>query len=95
MQVIKFFKQSNKDIKAIYSYADNGQNHIGILYQACNFFYIRNSANAYDWVKNGKIIHGRNFSNSAVPISKGYTKMKKSQKTRFCIFLIPHGRCVF
>lgn len=40
MKVIKLFKEKNKTIKAIYSFADTGQNHKGIIYQAMNFIYI-------------------------------------------------------
>ena len=38
-QSFKWFKQNDKAIKALLSYADNGQEHLGKIYQATNWIY--------------------------------------------------------
>jgi hypothetical protein len=43
----------------IISFADSSQNHIGIVYQACNFIYLGLSAKRTDWVVEGlEHLHG-------------------------------------
>lgn len=58
---IKLFKSQNPLCKIIISYADTGQEHKGIIYQAMNWIYegqIKPSRPLFK-DKNGKIIHSR------------------------------------
>jgi len=38
-QSFKWLKENDKDIKVLLSYADNGQEHLGSIYQATNWIY--------------------------------------------------------
>ena len=52
----------------VVSYADTAQNHIGYVYQACNFIYTGLSAKRTDWkVKGMEHLHGQTI----VDISRG------------------------
>jgi hypothetical protein len=58
---IKLFKKSNPLCKILVSYADTGQDHNGIIYQAMNWFYegeIKPTRPKFKDEK-GKIIHSR------------------------------------
>jgi hypothetical protein len=58
---VRIFKKDNPLCKIIISYADTGQNHSGIIYQAMNWFYegeIKPTRPKFK-DKNGKIIHSR------------------------------------
>jgi len=70
MSVIKEFKRTNKNIVAIYSFCDTGKNHIGILYQACNFIYIDRRPAPHPMYKiRGKIIHAWSIKKSEKKIA--------------------------
>jgi hypothetical protein len=58
---IKLFKKDNPLCKLLISYADTGQDHKGIIYQAMNWYYegeIKPTRPKFK-DKNGKIIHSR------------------------------------
>jgi len=69
MAIAKSLKMIKKDcplVELIISYADIDQDHIGTIYQACNWYFLGFSMlNKYDdsWVINGKRYHGRTVSN--------------------------------
>ena len=52
--VANAIKQLPKKKKIIVSYTDSQQNHIGFVYQACNFLYCGLSAKRTDWKIKGK-----------------------------------------
>lgn len=90
--------------KIIISFADSDQNHIGIVYQACNFIYTGLSAKRTDWkVKGMEHLHGqtvadefRGFKNRAELMKNKYGDnfylKERSRKHRY-IFL--HGNKYF
>lgn len=46
--------------KIVISFADTSQNHIGVVYQACNFIYTGLSAKRTDWkIKGKEHLHGQ------------------------------------
>lgn len=60
---IKLLKKKNPLIKMIVSYADSEQGHIGVIYQATNWYYIGTSKHAHHiHIKTGKRIHNRVYS---------------------------------
>lgn len=62
---LKLIKYQIPLCKLIISYADIDQNHIGIIYQATNWYYVGTSMqNQTDssWIVNGKRYHGRIIS---------------------------------
>ncbi len=58
---ISIFKKDNPICKILISYADTGQNHNGIIYQATNWFYEGEIKPSRPFFKdtNGKMIHSR------------------------------------
>ena len=62
---LKLINKSVPLCKLIVSYADIDQNHLGIIYQATNFYYVGTSMeNSTDssWIIKGKRFHGRVIS---------------------------------
>tara|TARA_Y100000114_G_scaffold119137_1_gene113735 strand:+ start:305 stop:1054 length:750 start_codon:yes stop_codon:yes gene_type:complete len=60
----KWLKQNRKDIKALISYSDPQQGHVGTIYQATNWLYQGNKIRPNDswlfkWEEDGKWQHGR------------------------------------
>lgn len=55
---LRMLRQQSPGLKLVVSYADAGQGHIGILYQAVGFFFIGVSDQSYIRVR-GKIEHPR------------------------------------
>ena len=59
---LKLVKKDNPLLKLIVSYADSAQGHIGIIYQATNWFYHVDSI-VLDMINfKGKLIHSRTFN---------------------------------
>lgn len=58
---MKIFKKNNPICKMLISYADTGQGHKGIIYQATNWFYEGEIIPSRPFFKdaNGKMIHSR------------------------------------
>lgn len=58
---IKLFKKDNPLCKILISYADIGQNHKGVIYQAMNWFYEGEiePTRPFFMDENGKLIHSR------------------------------------
>lgn len=58
---IKLFKKHNPMCKLLISYADTGQNHKGVIYQAMNWYYEGEIKPSRPFFKdeNGKMIHSR------------------------------------
>lgn len=55
---LRMLRQQSPGLKLVVSYADSGQGHIGILYQAVGFYFIGSSDQSYIRVL-GKIEHPR------------------------------------
>jgi len=58
---IKLLKKQNPLVKMIVSYADSEQQHLGIIYQAMNFYYVGFSVDS-NLIVNGKREHRRSIS---------------------------------
>lgn len=57
---IKLIKKSNPTVKLLISYADKGQDHIGIIYQATNWFFIEDiKSSGIEYFINNKWEHDR------------------------------------
>jgi hypothetical protein len=55
---INLLKTQSKGLKLIVSYADRGQGHTGIIYQAMNWVYVGQSQSSQYKIK-GKLVHKR------------------------------------
>ena len=59
---IRLLKKDNPTVKLIVSYADKGQNHLGKIYQASNWFYIEDiKSSGMEVSINGKWVHRRSY----------------------------------
>lgn len=56
---LKLINKKNPLIKAIISFADKGQEHIGIIYQATNWFYTGEFKGDKEYYINGRWMHPR------------------------------------
>jgi hypothetical protein len=64
----------------VVSYADTEQNHVGYVYQACNFIYTGLSIKKKDWaVKGMEHLHGQTIAD----ISRGQEKRLDFMKEKF------------
>ena len=87
---IKLFKKDNPLCKLLVSYADTGQEHLGIIYQAMNWFYegeIKPTRPKFK-DKKGKIIHSRvaaklKTSNAIQSYDDIYERVKNTNKHRY------------
>jgi hypothetical protein len=75
-------------IKAIISFADNGQNHYGIIYQATNWYYSGEFKGDKEYYINGKWMHPRsvgslNGSRAKDKLPKGTIIRNGSSKFRY------------
>lgn len=81
---MKLIKKNCKTVKLLISYADKGQDHKGIIYQATNWFFVDESISSGNevWYK-GKWVHDR--VPNALPKEKRdkLTYRKKSGKYKY------------
>ena len=62
---LKLIKKECPTVKMIVSYADKGQNHTGIIYQATNWNYVGQSkSSGYEYWYRGKWTHSKTISNA-------------------------------
>jgi hypothetical protein len=75
---IKQFKRDNPLVKLLISFADEEQNHKGIIYQATNWYFLGTYKTGYKFIYNGKQIHSRCLSkNGSVEHFGKYSKSIK------------------
>lgn len=94
---LKLIKKAIPLCKLIISYADKDQNHIGVIYQATNWFYTGESMiNKKDGscVINGKRIHGKTISDKCKQygLAKNIENIKKVYKTKNVIEYVTKGK---
>jgi hypothetical protein len=81
---LKILKKHSPGLKAVFSYADMGQGHVGVIYQAGNWSYIGISPGTYEYIRNGEILHSRTASDRYGSLKgmreRGFTKQKKANK---------------
>lgn len=83
---IRLFKKDNPLVKIIISFADQNQNHIGVIYQAGNWIYTGIGQSTPKWNVNGKKVHQRQVASLGFKIkdaSKLFTKEKILNKYRY------------
>jgi len=56
-------------VKAVVSFADPEQDHVGTIYQATNWHYIGKTTPEKEYILNGKRIHGRTYRSMGKPIN--------------------------
>jgi hypothetical protein len=85
---IKLIKKKNPTVRLLISYADKGQDHIGVIYQATNWYFVEESESSGQEVfyKN-KWVHKRTPSEK---LSKeNYQKLQKRKKSGKYKYLYP------
>lgn len=56
---LRLLHKTNPDLKLVVSYADPYHKHIGTIYQASNWIYEGKKRNSYQYLINGKLVHGK------------------------------------
>jgi hypothetical protein len=80
---IKLIKKQCPTVELLFSYADKGQNHNGIIYQATNWIYIENiESSGTEYFLNGVWKHDRGRYNWSVDF-KTLPKRKKAGKHKY------------
>jgi hypothetical protein len=80
---IKLIKKECPMVRMLFSYADKGQEHKGIIYQATNWYYIENiESSGTEYLLNGIWKHDRGRYNWGVDFKK-LTKRKKAGKHKY------------
>jgi hypothetical protein len=76
---IKLIKKSNPTVKLLISYADKGQEHIGTIYQATNWYFVEDIKSSGE-----EVFYKGRWSHNRTPSSKlsneEYRKLKKRKK---------------
>lgn len=83
---LKLFKKDNPLVEIVISFADQNQNHYGVIYQACNWFFTGIGKSTPQWNVNGKKVHQRQVASLGFKIrdaSKLFTKEKILDKYRY------------
>jgi hypothetical protein len=81
---IKLFKKQNPTVKLLISYADKGQKHVGIIYQATNWIYVgENESSGKDYFYNGKWRHDRTLNTYAKEFLSKLETRKRSGKRKY------------
>jgi hypothetical protein len=80
---MKLIKKYKPLVKALVSYADTAQNHVGTIYQATNWIYTGESiAERHVDPETGKAVHSRSL-HSKYGTVKGFTRVKDKAKLRY------------
>ena len=85
---MKIIKNKMPLVKALISFADNGQNHKGIIYQATNWYYTGKFKGDKEYFINGRWMHPRsvgsiNGSRAKDKLPKGTLIRQGSSKLRY------------
>tara|TARA_R100000278_G_scaffold86834_1_gene66305 strand:- start:1292 stop:1876 length:585 start_codon:yes stop_codon:yes gene_type:complete len=81
---IKLIKKNFPLVKLLISYADKGQNHKGIIYQATNWIFVdETKTSGWEIFYKGKWRHDRIKSHISKSILKKIPKRKKSGKYKY------------
>lgn len=84
---IKLIKKKNPTVKLLFSYADKGQDHIGTIYQATNWYFIENiTSSGTEYFFKGEWRHDRGRYNWGVDFRK-LPKRKKAGKYKYIYLL--------
>ena len=88
-------KQAGKEI--LVSFADTGQNHLGIVYQATNWLYTGLSAKRTDWTVIGESKHGQTWADKytanemRATFGERFQLKERSRKHRY-VFINAKGK---
>jgi hypothetical protein len=81
---IKLIKKNYPLVKLLFSYADKGQNHTGIIYQATNWLFVdETETSGWEIFYKGKWRHDRILANVSKKTRNKIPKRKKSGKYKY------------
>jgi hypothetical protein len=81
---IKMIKKKCPTVKLLISYADKGQNHYGIIYQATNWYFVGESeSSGIDYYYQGKWRHDRTLNTYSREFLQKLKKRKRSGKIKY------------
>ena len=91
-QALKGLKQERPLIKAVISFADSTEGHVGTIYQACNGLFCGSTARARFWRDTeGRLRHPRQNGHNVTPAEakeKGWTAEMRDSKYRYVIPIV-------
>jgi hypothetical protein len=81
---IKLIKKLIPTVKLLISFADQNQDHLGIIYQATNWFYTGESKSTPQYKLNGRVIHQRQLGSLGFKVKdcKDF-QLKNRMKNKF------------
>ena len=82
---LRLLRKHSPGIKAVFSYADIGQGHVGTIYQAGGWIYIGKSSPQSEGFINGKRVHKRTIS----AMRGSFSGVGKIQSTRKHLYAMP------
>ena len=81
---MRLIKKQNPTVRLLISYADKGQKHTGIIYQAANWYFIGESeSSGTDYFFNGKWRHDRTLNELPKEKLRKLQKRKRSGKYKY------------
>lgn len=91
----KLLKKDNPEIRAIISFSDTTQGHVGTIYRAMSFYFCGTTSKATFYLdKNGRLRHPRqcgvNITKEKAQ-EKGWSICKRDSKNRY-IYLLSHSK---
>tara|TARA_R100000808_G_scaffold12346_1_gene30793 strand:+ start:181 stop:813 length:633 start_codon:yes stop_codon:yes gene_type:complete len=87
---LKLIKKDCPTVKMIVSYADKGQNHIGTIYQATNWYYVgQTKSSGYEYWYKGKWTHSKTISNAKKQKGLRVNLLKKRKVSGKIKYLYP------
>lgn len=85
---IKLIKKSNPTVQLLISYADKGQEHIGTIYQATNWYFVEDIKSSGE-----EVFYKGRWSHNRTPSSKlnseDYRKLEKRKKSGKYKYIYP------
>lgn len=101
---LKLLKKNNPNLELVVSYADQEQEHLGIIYQAGNWIYEGETKPTSAFLINGKKVHGRTVNNVygcskmeylRKNVDKNVRKVKNKPKFKYLMPLTKRARRKF
>ena len=90
-QSLKGLKEVRPAIRAVISFADGTEGHIGTIYQACNALYAGTTGSSRFWRDaEGRLRHPRQNGHNVTPAEaaeRGWTPERRAAKHRYVLFI--------
>jgi hypothetical protein len=86
---MKLVKKIIPTVKLLISFADQNQNHLGIIYQATNWYYTGEAKSTPKYNLNGRIIHQRQLGSLGYSVKNCHSIMNKERMKNKYRYIYP------